>query len=324
MKKTAKSKVLSIAAGVLFLFAAIMSGVTVSSTASVKKAATGRYESDEFRLDEDYFYENAVIDDYMRFDENGSEWCEGYKVGYWTYEDYDEYVSDADDIYEEVCETLDSASLFSVVLTVAFILSGLGVFTEQKKPISVLFIVGQAMVFLTTILTLISFSDGESDQSAIIAIYILLALLCILNYIIPLFKNYKSKSKTAEVFTIQILVNIILVVLPAFFFIAMLNIDGSVGGLLIVTYILAIIAFLLYCSSVRAGYKAVEASERAVQQAVYETPTQAFAYDRQPNLVASSRSANATDEIKKYKELLDMGAITQEEFDAKKKQLLGL
>ena len=34
-------------------------------------------------------------------------------------------------------------------------------------------------------------------------------------------------------------------------------------------------------------------------------------------------SSNA-DEIKKYKELLDMGIITQEEFDAKKKQLLGL
>lgn len=30
------------------------------------------------------------------------------------------------------------------------------------------------------------------------------------------------------------------------------------------------------------------------------------------------------DEIKKYKELLDMGIITQEEFDGKKKQLLGL
>jgi len=30
------------------------------------------------------------------------------------------------------------------------------------------------------------------------------------------------------------------------------------------------------------------------------------------------------EELKKYKELLDMGAITQEEFDAKKKQLLGL
>ena len=30
------------------------------------------------------------------------------------------------------------------------------------------------------------------------------------------------------------------------------------------------------------------------------------------------------DELKKFKELLDSGIITQEEFDAKKKQLLGL
>ena len=33
---------------------------------------------------------------------------------------------------------------------------------------------------------------------------------------------------------------------------------------------------------------------------------------------------NSADELKKFKELLDMGAINQEEFDAKKKQLLGL
>ena len=35
------------------------------------------------------------------------------------------------------------------------------------------------------------------------------------------------------------------------------------------------------------------------------------------------KTTNA-DEIRKYKELLDMGAITQEEFDVKKKELLGL
>ena len=35
-------------------------------------------------------------------------------------------------------------------------------------------------------------------------------------------------------------------------------------------------------------------------------------------------AVSAADEIKKFKELLDMGVITQEEFDAKKKQLLGL
>ena len=37
-----------------------------------------------------------------------------------------------------------------------------------------------------------------------------------------------------------------------------------------------------------------------------------------------STSSNAADNIAKYKKLLDDGAITQEEFDAKKKQLLGL
>ncbi|MGW8114034.1 SHOCT domain-containing protein [Caproicibacterium sp. NSD3] len=37
-----------------------------------------------------------------------------------------------------------------------------------------------------------------------------------------------------------------------------------------------------------------------------------------------STLSSAADEIKKFKELLDSGAITQEEFDAKKKQLLGL
>lgn len=35
-------------------------------------------------------------------------------------------------------------------------------------------------------------------------------------------------------------------------------------------------------------------------------------------------AVSTADEIKKYKELLDMGAITQDEFDQKKKQLLGL
>lgn len=37
-----------------------------------------------------------------------------------------------------------------------------------------------------------------------------------------------------------------------------------------------------------------------------------------------AKKQNNIEEIKKYKELLDMNIITQEEFDAKKKQLLGL
>lgn len=38
---------------------------------------------------------------------------------------------------------------------------------------------------------------------------------------------------------------------------------------------------------------------------------------------STSSNSSALDEIKKLKELLDMGAITQEEFDIKKKEILG-
>lgn len=41
-------------------------------------------------------------------------------------------------------------------------------------------------------------------------------------------------------------------------------------------------------------------------------------------VVQNSESASHADELKKYKDLLDSGVISQEEFDAKKRQLLGL
>lgn len=36
------------------------------------------------------------------------------------------------------------------------------------------------------------------------------------------------------------------------------------------------------------------------------------------------QQASPAEELKKFKELLDLGVITQEEFDVKKKQILGL
>lgn len=46
--------------------------------------------------------------------------------------------------------------------------------------------------------------------------------------------------------------------------------------------------------------------------------------DRQEKQQSVIPAASTPDELKKYKELLDGGIITQEEFDAKKKQLLNL
>lgn len=58
------------------------------------------------------------------------------------------------------------------------------------------------------------------------------------------------------------------------------------------------------------------------------TPSTAGTAQQQPSRPAPSRPAaagiGAAEELKAYKELLDSGAITQEEFDAKKRQILGL
>ena len=62
----------------------------------------------------------------------------------------------------------------------------------------------------------------------------------------------------------------------------------------------------------------MEEVQNFVKQKVDEAKKQKNA----PVMVASATS-NA-DELKKFKELLDLGVISQEEFDAKKKQLLGL
>ena len=42
------------------------------------------------------------------------------------------------------------------------------------------------------------------------------------------------------------------------------------------------------------------------------------------NVTTTIQALSPAEELKKFKELLDQGIITQEEFDAKKKQLLGL
>ena len=46
--------------------------------------------------------------------------------------------------------------------------------------------------------------------------------------------------------------------------------------------------------------------------------------ENQPAIVKQEVSQSSADELKKYKDLLDSGVISQEEFEAKKKQLLNL
>lgn len=62
--------------------------------------------------------------------------------------------------------------------------------------------------------------------------------------------------------------------------------------------------------------------EKALEQSNNQTETTEPAVEQSAQ--PSSPAADPLDEIKKLKGLLDIGAITQEEFDAKKKQLLDL
>lgn len=68
------------------------------------------------------------------------------------------------------------------------------------------------------------------------------------------------------------------------------------------------------------AYKTIcEGIDAAAQPVIQETPA--------PKIVpqaATPTAASVADELLKFKQLLDMGAITQEEFEAKKKQLLEL
>lgn len=47
-------------------------------------------------------------------------------------------------------------------------------------------------------------------------------------------------------------------------------------------------------------------------------------YQTKKKSATTNTPQSSADELKKFKELLDLGAISQEEFDAKKKELLGL
>ena len=78
---------------------------------------------------------------------------------------------------------------------------------------------------------------------------------------------------------------------------------------------------ILFCSGMF-SYKNANTFAKSVFDVLYPTFTNYKENSEQTNV--TSNTPSAADEIKKYKELLDMGAITQEEFEAKKKQLLGL
>lgn len=89
----------------------------------------------------------------------------------------------------------------------------------------------------------------------------------------------------------------------------LLHIDVNVMTALIVTEY-----------DIQEGYRKAFELYSLFESAKYQAQANMYA---QP-AAAAAAPASVADELKKFKELLDMGILTQEEFDAKKRQLLGL
>ncbi len=73
------------------------------------------------------------------------------------------------------------------------------------------------------------------------------------------------------------------------------------------------------------SYSILVTYKRDLAQRIFQLfeNTRSSAIDSSP-LSSPAPAVSPVDEIRKYKDLLDCGALTQEEFDAKKKQLLNL
>lgn len=67
-----------------------------------------------------------------------------------------------------------------------------------------------------------------------------------------------------------------------------------------------------------------KASASSINNTIHEVLDNLKSTSTQENMPQPTASTSTADEILKFKELLDSGIITQEEFEAKKKQLLGL
>jgi hypothetical protein len=76
-----------------------------------------------------------------------------------------------------------------------------------------------------------------------------------------------------------------------------------------------LILFILFSSSLFADEKTFEKKK---------PPKKSAAKKPKPRKTSVPKTDSVADEIKKFADLKDQGILTQEEFDAKKKELLGL
>ncbi len=153
---------------------------------------------------------------------------------------------------------------------------------------------------------------GVSTVVGKILAIILIAVLAI-SFVAYLFSYLQKENKLANAYFYMPFISFILLIAFAFYAYAFAEVDTTnwryewtINWLF---YIIISLHILTIVFSILLKFRKYS----------YE-PKRMFAKEQYSANVVSS----AADDIKKYKELLDLGIISQEEFDTKKKQLLGL
>ena len=100
--------------------------------------------------------------------------------------------------------------------------------------------------------------------------------------------------------------------------------DGATHVILpILLFLFTNFAFLSVAEEAN-GFLTMEALMFAMIIAAFVKRSRAIVGEAPETVIVANAPASSADELKKYKDLLDAGAISQDEYEAKKKQLLGL
>jgi hypothetical protein len=97
-----------------------------------------------------------------------------------------------------------------------------------------------------------------------------------------------------------------------------------ISNKIIWTIICLLWIILSYYTVIDSHYQAIKSSKERMKSPTYRNILIALGLLDQAQPQRISESVSVADELKKFKELLDMEAITQDEYDSKKKQLLDL
>ncbi|MBR3802692.1 MAG: SHOCT domain-containing protein [Clostridia bacterium] len=318
-KKARTAWIFSIISAVFFALSAVLSLITTIETVN---SINSFYDKADY-CSEEYFYDHAEL-----------------KKCFYTYEDFryeyyfdDDHYTDYDDYknsakkYGKHADYLKQSLPFYIIFTASFLASAVGAFISRKKSFPLPLLIAQILSWVASLLFLLTFASifYVYIPSFYLTIFSVLGFVYITYCVLVSLDKIKRKSVLAKLFAIPLILNSVTIG----YILNFLNDESNPFSIFSsIEIVLLVHAFIFYYIGVYVRHSTYKkrpksippvAAPQPVAYSVPVTPVVPVAPVPQP-----AQQQNKADEIKQYKDLLDSGAITPEEFEAKKKQLLGL